>query len=205
MSTALIRQIVDREFQMFQAVSNRGGRASCQDDFTTFEIMRSSQFAAWSADMLESYLDDLIKASASGRNLLAEKYAWMMKETFPDEFKSIQASLEPLSTEKRTVIEKIMQIQTDMTAELYKQFPATCSSGRPMRQNPSSPQVTSSLVYLRGELCTYSLRTLTLYLEHLKSLKSAGRNLPIEILENTVRRYGYRSLAERENAACSTN
>ena len=39
----LIKQIISEEYKMFSEVSNIGGRASCQDDFDTFYIMRYAQ------------------------------------------------------------------------------------------------------------------------------------------------------------------
>ena len=66
----LVASIVKTEWEMFQGVSNIGGRASCQEDLRTFEIMRSSQAASWSEATLESYLNDLKDAKSSGRNRL---------------------------------------------------------------------------------------------------------------------------------------
>ena len=70
-----IQEIVAMEWDMFQLVQNQGGRASCQDDWVTFEIMRSSQFRAWDDRTRESYWQDLHDARDTGRNLLMEKYA----------------------------------------------------------------------------------------------------------------------------------
>jgi hypothetical protein len=72
--------VLEEELSMFQTVPNVGGRASCQDDVRTFQIMRSSQMAGWSEAVLLSYLDDLKEAAMAGRNLFTEKYArrrWM--------------------------------------------------------------------------------------------------------------------------------
>ena len=44
---------------MFQNVRNTGGRAACQDDFETFDVMRKSQFLIWDLPLLESYWQDL--------------------------------------------------------------------------------------------------------------------------------------------------
>ena len=41
----LIGKIVDEEWAQFQLVNNQGGRASCQDDWRQFSIMRGSQFS----------------------------------------------------------------------------------------------------------------------------------------------------------------
>ena len=68
-----IEAVVDIEWIQFQQVHNEGGRASCQDDRETFEIMRKSQFLAWTEEVLESYLQDLRDAWKEGWNLLTEK------------------------------------------------------------------------------------------------------------------------------------
>ena len=67
---SLVKQIVETEWALFDRVPNRGGRAACQDDRETFFLMRSSQLAAWSADVQESYLADLRAACRAERNLL---------------------------------------------------------------------------------------------------------------------------------------
>ena len=79
MTRELIENIVDREWSMFDRVRNEGGRASCQNDPATFRIMRTSQFMTWPEDLLRSYLADLEAADRVGRNLLTEKYAFMME------------------------------------------------------------------------------------------------------------------------------
>ena len=67
---SLIREIVKREWAMFDKVSNAGGRSGCQDDWATFDIMRRSQFSIWDMASLESYRDDLECAESESRNLL---------------------------------------------------------------------------------------------------------------------------------------
>lgn len=90
-----IRQI------QFQNVPNVGGKALCQEDFNTFQIMRASQAASWSEATLESYLDDLKVAEGANRNLLTEKYARMMQSKWPSEYARIEHllphRLEPIS------------------------------------------------------------------------------------------------------------
>ena len=71
---------------MMDKVQNCGGRAHCQDDWETFRLMRTSQMRAWNQPMLDSYLDDLRSAQTEGRNLLCEKYAYMMERTNPAEY-----------------------------------------------------------------------------------------------------------------------
>ena len=49
---SVIEKIIELEWNQFQAVHNEGGRASCQDDRETFDIMRGSQFADWPQNLL---------------------------------------------------------------------------------------------------------------------------------------------------------
>lgn len=93
----LVARIVEIEWKMFQNVPNIGGRAACQEDLNTFEIMRSSQAMSWSEAALESYLGDLTEAEKNGRNLPAEKYARMMKSTSPLEYARIEHLIPPLN------------------------------------------------------------------------------------------------------------
>lgn len=82
----LINEIIEIEWTMFDKVNNQGGRAACQDDKRTFYVMRFSQFSAFGDDMLRSYRRDLEEALDEGRNLIMEKYAYMMEFTDPAYF-----------------------------------------------------------------------------------------------------------------------
>lgn len=74
----LINAVIEMEWQMFDRVNNQGGRADCQDDAWTFYVMRYSQFSAWPLQLISSYRQDVEDAAKQGRNLLTEKYAYMM-------------------------------------------------------------------------------------------------------------------------------
>ena len=102
----LEKQIIEKEWLMFQKVQDVNGRASCQDDWTTFLIMRISQFEGWDMNVLESYYDDIEQAEAQERNLIMEKYAYMMEETDPVYFLSIKGMLPEISEEKQLMAEK---------------------------------------------------------------------------------------------------
>ena len=97
----LIQRLIEREWTLFDKVRNIGGRASCQDDRKTFFIMRGSQFLSWNVPLLESYENDLRAAQAEGRNLLAEKYGYMMMWTSPKEFKEVRDLLPQVKDEKK--------------------------------------------------------------------------------------------------------
>ena len=104
----LIDAIVQIEWPMFAGVNNEGGKAACQMDLATFRIMRISQYSAWGEELLESCLADLRAAQNQGRNLMTEKYARMMKTTFPDEYPAIEKSLPPLDPAAARQIEDIV-------------------------------------------------------------------------------------------------
>lgn len=126
------------------------GRASCQDDRATFEVMRSSQPLAWSEEMLDSYARDLRDARLVGRNLLAEKYGYMMERTSPLEFERIRGSLPPITAEKRALIDHICAAHMVWWKELNERYPALTGRGRSGDREDDGVAGTSFETYLRG-------------------------------------------------------
>jgi hypothetical protein len=149
-----------------------GGRASCKDDYKTFEVNRSSQVMSWSEATLDSYLGDLTKAERNGRNLLTEKYARMMQPTSPSEYDAIKHLIPPLDAEIPALIDKIVQIVLEWEETLFKRYPNILGKGRPLHSLEDTPFVTSFETYLRGELATYTLKALRLYYENVLRQKS---------------------------------
>lgn len=192
----IITKIIVIEWEMFQDVPNIGGRASCQDEKQTFEIMRMSQAISWPEAALESYLDDLIEAQKQQRNLMTEKYARMMQSTSPAEFARIEHLLPSISLEALSLIEKIAAIVLVWEEELSGKYPRLMGQGRPIRKTGDTHFVTSLETYLKGELATYSLKTLELYYEHLLKEQSENINGSEITLVQTIKQYGYQSLEE---------
>jgi hypothetical protein len=192
----MIDSIVEAEWKMFQDVPNIGGRAACQDDLKTFRIMRAGQSASWSDAMLESYLDDLNDAKRSGRNLLTEKYARMMRSTSPSEYARIEHLLQPIDPEAIELIDQIVKIVLEWEQELLEKYPYIVKRGRPLFSREDSIGVTSMETYLRGELSTYSIRTLALYLDHIQKEQSENVNGSAITLLYMIKQYGYDSLEE---------
>lgn len=192
-----IEQLVGLEWQLFSLVENEGGRAPCQDDVRTFYIMRSSQFQAWSQEMVESYTQDLQEAMEQGRNLLTEKYAYMMERTDPQGYQRIAQDLPPRSAEKVALVDEICVIQNQWSEEMIKTHPYLVAMGRPTSKEEDG-MGTSVETYLWGELATYSEKTLQLYCDYVKALQSQGRNLNAMILAHTVHHYGLGSLDDAE-------
>jgi len=195
----MIDSIIEAEWKMFQNVHNIGGRAACQDDFKTFSIMRASQAESWSEAILESYLDDLIAAENSGRNLISEKYARMMNSTSPSEYARIEHLLPLLDPKAVELIGKIVKIELEWGQELIEKYPCIVERGRPLFSTEDSISVTSTETYLRGELATYSLRTLELYLEHIQKQQSENINGAAITLLYMMKQYGFTSLEEADD------
>ncbi len=199
MEENLVKRIVEEEWEMFDAVnSGSGQRASCQNDPATFTVMRSSQAAAWTQKLQESYYHDLLAAKAAGRNLLTEKYARMMESTDPAYFEKIRDRLPPVDEETLLLIEEIVRIHLQWKVETFRKYPRLTSRGRSFFTRDDTRFNTSFETYLRGELRTYSPKTVRIYRDMVRDLEAAGENLEQKYLQNTVRQYGYDSLEQAE-------
>ena len=166
-----IEKIIDIEWQMFQKVENIGGRASCQDDFETFYIMRFSQYGSWSDEMVDFYLDFAEDALRRGRNLVSEKYARMMKFTHPEYYKrEIEPFLPPISAECLLLIDEIASAMVGWEIEFSQLYPKLSGAGRPITSDGDISGFTSLETYARGELSTYPVELLRLYSEYIDRL-----------------------------------
>lgn len=196
--TTLVKDIIALEWELFDQVENRGGRAPCQEDSGMFAAMRASQLMAWSPEMLESYYQDLREARSQGRNPLGEKYGYMMERTSPAEYAEIKEQLPSRTMEKMYLIDWISDAHVVWQEALAQRYPHLTGRGRAIRKSEDSQTTTSFETYLWGELSTYSVRTLRLYAAYVERLQKEGRDMNRMILENTVARYGYDSLEAAE-------
>ena len=150
---ALIQDIVERELSMFLATPNEGGPSACQTRPQSFRLMRWMNHSTHDVSTLESYLDDLKKAAAEGRNFMIEKYARMDNR------------LPPLS--QNPLLDKITDAECAFLREASARYPhAIKTSGDMMFRN-----------YCRCELETLSDRTLELYAAEIDRAVKEGRNL----------------------------
>ncbi|MBQ8260700.1 MAG: DUF4125 family protein [Lachnospiraceae bacterium] len=201
----LIERVIAAEWQQFDRVKNEGGRASCQDDFETFYIMRKSQYLLWEEEMLESFLQDLQEAEKRGWNLITEKYARMMKSTASKEYALLEKDLPVRSKEREAISENIIRIQVAWMEEFAKKFPKTASNARSIHTYEDGEYNTSYETYLRGELGTYSEETFLLYGRWIAKAATAGRNIAYEIMTETVKMYGYESVEAKEEKEITTD
>lgn len=193
--------IIQVEWSFFQNVQNEGGRADCQNNPETFYIMRKSQFDSWNEPLLDSYLADLKNAEKNNRNPIAEKYAWMMASTAPEQFQKFRPILPKLTNETHLIIDKIVQTQLSWMDTYVRMYPHLASRNRIVHKEQEKLGETSFETYLRGELCTYSLHTLMLYLDYIQVLATEGKNLVLMTMNHTVQKYGYENLDSAETYA----
>lgn len=193
----LINRIIEAEWSMFDQVNNEGGRAACQNDEWTFYAMRYSQHNAFSERTLESYECDIQEARQQGRNLLTEKYAYMMEYTDPSYFdEKLKNHLPEISAAKEELVARAANLSIRFQQEFELRYPAFSKAGRPLT-GTGGPDV-SIHVYALGELKTYSLHTLELYLQDMYDSEKSGDNTAYRIHRTTAEFYGYKSLDEAE-------
>lgn len=194
----LAEEIARTEFAAFDKVRNKGGRASCQNNWPTFSIMRKSQYLTWNEEMLAQYLYDFKAALAMGRNMIEEKYGRMMESTVPEEYAEIKGYLPPLSEEKKAIIEAVTEIQVKCMEEFAASYPRLAENARNIHTYEDGAENTSYETYLRGELGTYSDKMLELYGRFIVQLCREGKNIAAMTMENSARFYGYTSLEDAE-------
>ncbi len=194
----LIEAIVALEWKQFDRVENEGGRASCQNNYPVFSIMRKSQYMTWSEELLSSYYNDLLLAEQNGWNLITEKYARMMKSTAPEKYAELEDKLPVRSEERAVITEEIVKIQVAWMEEFSAKFPKMADNARSIHTYEDNPYNTSYETYLRGELGTYSEETFVLYGRFVIALSKQGENLAYNIMDNTAKLYGYVSVEDAE-------
>ena len=194
-----IEKIINTEWEMFQRVDNIGGRASCQDDYETFFIMRASQYGSWSREMIDCYGEFVEACHHKGRNLLTEKYARMMKFTHPAYYeKNIAPVLTEVPEANYILIDKIVKAMIVWETDFSRRYPKISGSGRPLTSDEDVCGFTSMETYARGELATYPAELLQLYSEYVDSLAADGKSLSVLNQEIMVKLYGYDTIEEAE-------
>ncbi len=185
-------EILKIEWEMFSNVNNVGGKASCQNNYDKFRIMRMSQILAWNEEIRSSYYDDLKSAINENRNLLQEKYARMMYFTFKSEYDKIEHLLPEIDKKKHVLVDEITYLHEILEQEFKKVYPNISGRGR------GSSGGTTISIYLKGELLTYSINTLELLKKYIYSLNEKGESIVEKIYINTIKFYGYESLEQAE-------
>ena len=141
----------------------------------------------WSEEALGSYLDDLKEAEKKGRNFMTEKYA-RMDNLIP-------------RLKENSLIDKIVEIECAWHKEILEKYPNAMGGARPTSSPQDTPSITSFETYLRGELETYSDRTLSLLYKDVKEKWETGKNRAMDTSRYMVEQLGYDSLEDAEMTA----
>lgn len=194
----IIEKIVKLEFSAFDKVKNTGGRASCQNDWPTFYVMRKSQYLTWNRAMLLQYCYDFNREYSQGHNLIEEKYGRMMESTAPEEYERIKEHFPDISKEKQAIIEQIVELQVGWMEAFAEEYPKMAGNARSIHTWEDTLYNTSYETYLRGEISTYSDKMLELYGRYVVEYAAQGKNIAYDIMGNSAEMYGYNSLADAE-------
>ena len=196
-----VEKILQLEWNMFQKVENIGGRASCQEDFETFYIMRRSQYENWTDEMLDVWTKYVEESEISGRNLLSEKYARMMQYSDLHYYnKHLKHKLPVTPVKIFRLINEIVEQLILWEEDLGKRYPLVVGTGRPLRSEEDYKGQTSLETYARGELETYPEELLILYRDYVKDLASKGISLSENNQLTMVKLYGYETIEEAEES-----
>jgi len=171
----IVHQILDIEVDMFRRVPT-GEEPSCRSHLENMKLHRRGQFSTWSKRTCESYLEDLREAEQEGVNLMTIKYA-RMDNLIPE------YSDNPL-------IPKIVDRFVTWQKEMLMNFPNMMRGGR---------DIEDFARYLRGELETYSDRTLGFLMEDVEEFSVKGENMSVAVYGFLARQSGYASLEAMED------
>ncbi|MDY2987877.1 MAG: DUF4125 family protein [Peptoniphilus sp.] len=177
----LLKNILVSEWMFFKSVKSIKGKEPCQKDMATFLNSRLSYWSIYNENILKSYLFDLELAKSQDRNLITEKYAYMMKETDYLYYKEIENFLPIVDSEKSSLVNSILNIHILWEEELVSSHSNLLDNSRNLYKNTLLPSI---LTYFRSELYTYSKQTLKLILEQYNNSYSLGINLVEENLKN---------------------
>ena len=178
---SVIESILDLELNMFLNVRSEVP-VSCQENPEAFRLHRRAQFSIWSEETLRSYHNDLVDAEKQGRNLMTLKYA-RMENLIP-----------PLN--ENPVIDAIVEMALEAQRGMLFRYPNILSRGRPLEDDGSGS--TSFTTYLRGELETYSDRTLELLHGDIRRSAERGENWAVQTYTQLFKELGYTSLDQVE-------
>lgn len=172
-----LKKIVINEWNFFTTVNNIGKRAYCQDNSFTFIYSRLCYWNIYNDIILTSYLNDLVNAKNENRNLVTEKYAYIMQYTDPEYFNKIKKYLPPISDYKKNTVNSIMLIYINWEEEIKKNNPELLDNNRDLYNPSQSTARTTIEYYFKGELSSYSESTLNLILKYYLSAFQKGINL----------------------------
>lgn len=196
---ASVQELLNLEWRLFDEASQAGQRPALPEDRERFTITRSSQLLTWTPALRESWRQDLQTAEVEGRNLINEKYIYMLERIQPDQYDILKKSLPEPNLEKLWLVDWICQAEAAWQEALVKKYPRLTQDRTQLRNIPDCQEDVPFETRLRSELMTCSVNTLRLYARQVEHSQKAGENLCETILGNTVRQLGLESLDKAES------
>ncbi len=172
----IVEQILEIEVEMFLRVPT-GEEPSCRAHMEDMQLHRRGQFASWSQETCASYLEDLKRAKAGGKNLMTLKYA-RMDDLIP-----------PLS--QNPLVSRIRERFLHWKKEILARYPNIMRGARDLDDFSN---------YLGAELETYSDETLELLSADMEACQQAGGNMSLEVYRFLAGQSGYASLDQMEES-----
>lgn len=177
----IVQKILDFEWDMFQRVKS-ATPASCQSAPDTFRQVRGSIFQFWPLALKTAYLNELINARLTGRNLIREKYARM------------DNLIAPITVNPK--IDHIVRIETLWQQDIKNKYPAlyyrTCRSTEEMDGGKNFS------VYLKCELETYGNEAIDLYFDWVQQANEKGINYSFNMLNLLILKSGFKTIEDAE-------
>ena len=194
----LINEIIALEWAFFDKVQNEGGRAPCQDDFRTFCAMRASQYEAWDEATLSSWRGDLTAARA--RRAQPARREVRLHDVHRRAGGKPSARRAAPARNGRETRARARRRKKTRAAErsLRRALPARRLARASAAQRRGRRGRTSIETYQLGELLTYSEKTLRLLAARIAELEAAGVSYAELIIENGLKRRGFRGLDDAE-------
>lgn len=181
----LLKKAVLLEWEQFDLVKHIDGRAACQDDARSFFVHRTAQYLAFPEALLNGAVYALEHAQQEGKNLIAEKYARMMRLSNPEEYRHlVKNNLEQSSPVKQQVLDEIYQILADQLILAGQVLPVTHQHARP---DTTLTDHISSLDYFVAELVPFRLAALFDLVAALTDMTKQGHNPIVRTYVFTLR------------------
>lgn len=131
---------------------------------------------------------------------LIEKYSiFDKKENFGIKFQPFKYDLMAVEDYSYYSLYKdLFFTKKEWEEEFFKKYPIFSSMGRPLYSTEDDNIETSIETYLRGELLSYSEKTLELYLKYIIEMKEKNINLAIKNMDNLASMQGFKNSDEVE-------
>lgn len=180
----VIDKIANYEWDMLLATRSNQKHLECKNNKYMFLLMRRSQWNVYPLDIQASYLRDIHKALGERRNLMIEKYGYMMEDTAPAAYEQIKNELPAKTPNKIALVTELLTYHKAWYEEAKTIVPKTVTLGRSVSADGTND--TPIDTYLKGEFFTYSEDTLQRLVAYAKAMNQIGTNLIVETYKQYI-------------------